>query len=117
MRNRLVIFLLLIAFSFSTAWAEDPHTYTRKEAYQESERKIMFHYGEGAKHVTNLAEVLSGDNFTAIALPGAKPGTIYMRVHKSSPVKVTQYQIDNGVAGILARDLFIERVGVPPKKK
>ena len=112
-----LISTLIGSLSLSIVWAEDSRIYTRKEAYHASDGQIMFNYGERIKRVEVLAEVLTEKGFTAVALPGAKPGAVYMRVAKSKAFKLTQNDIDSARAGLLTENLFIKRVGPPNKKQ
>lgn len=88
---------------------------TRKEAYDASKGRIMFHYGEGIWGVRELAAALTEHGFTAVALPGySKKGAGQMRTGKSKSIDFTQDDINFGRIGGLATDLYDTRVG---KKK
>ena len=90
---------------------KDMRKCTRKEAYDLSEGQIMFHYPDNVVGVTILAEVLTEDGFTAVAVPGGtKPGIVEMRVNKSSVIKLTQDDVNSGSAGGRAMDLHNLRI-------
>ncbi len=89
--------------------------YTRKAAYRASTDQIVLHYDSEIMFVDVLAEGLSEQGFSSIAVPGGPKGQIEMFVGRKMAGKYTEDDLADGTLGGDAVRLYNEHIrGVRP---
>lgn len=84
---------------------------TDKEAWRESAGRIVLHYGEGIDGADQIANILNGDGYPAMAYAGGPPRQVELFVGRGAPAgRYTQSDLNRGTLSGTAKHFYDEFV-------